>query len=386
MRVAIIGGRLQGVEAAYLAKKAGWKVTLLDKDSSVPAMGLCDTFYCLDVGCHKELKAVLKGVDFIIPALENKQGLEGISQVAKEVDIPLAFDAHAYAISSSKIESNKLFKDIGIPIPCLWPECAFPVIVKPSGASGSQGVCYIKNSQELSRLLDDLGGTSNDLVIQEFSDGPSFSIEVLGFQGTYQALQVTELEMDAKYDCKRVLAPALLSEDLRRQFEHLAVLIAGALNLNGIMDVEVILQQGQFQVLEIDARLPSQTPTAVYKSSGVNMLQLLGKMFTEGQPVELLKVEEAKGTVYEHIWITPDKLEVCGEHIMSEAGPLQLRDDFFGADEAITNYLPGKDAWVATLIVTGENRREAWEKRCEVIARISKELRLGRYVDPSPQF
>ena len=49
MRVAIVGGKLQGVEAAYLAKKAGWEVVLVDRKSWVPAAGLCDSFYSLDV-------------------------------------------------------------------------------------------------------------------------------------------------------------------------------------------------------------------------------------------------------------------------------------------------------------------------------------------------
>jgi len=42
MRVAIIGGRLQGLEAVYLAKKAGWQTLLVDKEAAVPAAGLCD--------------------------------------------------------------------------------------------------------------------------------------------------------------------------------------------------------------------------------------------------------------------------------------------------------------------------------------------------------
>ena len=31
MKAVVIGGKLQGVEAAYLAKKAGWEVVLIDK-------------------------------------------------------------------------------------------------------------------------------------------------------------------------------------------------------------------------------------------------------------------------------------------------------------------------------------------------------------------
>ena len=37
MRIGVVGGRLQGLEAVYLAQMAGFQTTLLDKDPQVPA-------------------------------------------------------------------------------------------------------------------------------------------------------------------------------------------------------------------------------------------------------------------------------------------------------------------------------------------------------------
>ena len=39
MLIAVVGGKLQGVEAVYLAKKAGWKTLVIDKNPDVPAAG-----------------------------------------------------------------------------------------------------------------------------------------------------------------------------------------------------------------------------------------------------------------------------------------------------------------------------------------------------------
>jgi pyrrolysine biosynthesis protein PylC len=63
---------------------------------------------------------------------------------------------------------------------------------------------------------------------------------------------------------------------------------------------------------------------------------------------------------------------------MTEGDPLDLRGDFFGADEAITNFAPDKDQdpWVATLIFRGANRHEACEKRNRSIAEIVRRLEL----------
>ena len=49
MKVAIIGGKLQGTEAVYLAKAAGIASILIDSNPVVPASGFADEFICGDV-------------------------------------------------------------------------------------------------------------------------------------------------------------------------------------------------------------------------------------------------------------------------------------------------------------------------------------------------
>ena len=105
------------------------------------------------------------------------------------------------------------------------------------------------------------------------------ALEIVGRPGSYRALQVTDLYVDDDYDCKRVVAPSNLPPGLVAEFEKSSLAIAEALELNGVMDVEAILSRGELKILEIDARLPSQTPTAVYWSTGSNMVQLLGDLF-----------------------------------------------------------------------------------------------------------
>ena len=69
---------------------------------------------------------------------------------------------------------------------------------------------------------------------------------------------------------------------------------------------------------------------------------------------------------------------------MTEAADLQVHHGFFGADEALSDYRPGKNVWAATIIVTGENRREAMSKREEVIERIRMQFGITHYRDSSP--
>ncbi len=381
MRCVIIGGKLQGVEAAYLAAKAGWEIILVDKKPDCPASGLCDGFVNADVTTDHELNRMLKDADLIIPALENDAALVAITQRARSIAVPLAFDPKAYAVSSSKIQSDRLFLKSNIPAPRYWPDCAFPVLAKPSSGSGSSGIRIFNDPDALSCHIESAKGR---WVVQEFLEGPSYSLEVMGRPGNYTAFQVTDLGMDPGYDCKRVIAPTVLDETLVAEFNAIGLSLAEAVALEGIMDVEVILHDNTLKVLEIDARLPSQTPTAVFRSTGLNMLQALGELTLSGSVAPFCPAQNI-GVVYEHIRVSPDLLEIPGEHIMSTAGPLHLHTDFFGADEALTNYAPGGDNWVATLIITAPDRKKASAKSRKVVNRICKKFGISRVLDAGPE-
>jgi pyrrolysine biosynthesis protein PylC len=383
--VAVVGGNLQGVEAAYLARKAGWAVKVIDKNLKAPASGLCDIFENIDVTAGNDLHRALEDVDLVIPALEDDDALTHLIRGSCRKGIPFAFDPDAYAISSSKLKSAELFTRLDLPVPVPWPDCGVPVFAKPSKGSGSKGVKVFRDSNSLENYLSTVF-FQDGFVLQEFLEGSLHSLEVIGIPGHYHGIQVTDLYVDKNFDCKRVVCPTELSPKLVADFEKLSLTIAEALSMRGIMDVEVILQQDSFKVLEIDVRLPSQTPTAVYRSIGLNMIEHLGKVFIEDFKVCQTPTHAAAGTVYEHIRVSPDLLEVKGEHIMAGCGALHLQQDFFGADEAITNFDFEKDRWVATLIVSGTDRRSALAKRDRIVKEIAKRYSIKRVDDSTPVF
>ena len=169
-----------------------------------------------------------------------------------------------------------------------------------------------------------------------------------------------------------------------REIETLSVKIAEAIRLTGLMDVEVILHEGRFKVLEIDARFPSQTPLCVHASTACNMFEMLAELFLSGKLPPLGASVSVRGAILEHIRVTSREIVVEGEHIMADAGPLDRVPGFFGADEAITSYREGTPAWVATLIVTGDTRQGAAEKRNRVLASIQRRFDLEKIVDRGP--
>ena len=359
--VAIVGGILHGLEATYLDKKTGWEVLLVDKNPQAAASLMCDRFLQFTITTKRDLDKIPKQVELVIPALENTGVLSILYEWSLETGIPLAFDMQAYAISSSKKKSDQLFRDININAPKSWPECDFPIVAKPDGESGSRGVKIIHNEKELTSNFPTKDAL-DQMIAQEYLEGPSYSIEIIGFPGNYTPLQVTELHMDNDYDCKRVLAPSGLDSTRVMEFEQMAIRIAERIQLKGLMDLEVILHEGELKMLEIDARLPSQTPTAVFQSTRINMVKLLGELFLTGK-MNFNNTNHPQTTIYEHIKVKKDHIEVMGEHIMSGIGSLKLFQGLFDADEVITNFHPGLNEWVATLILKGKNMEEVLGKK-----------------------
>jgi pyrrolysine biosynthesis protein PylC len=357
MVVVIIGGNLQGVEATYLAKKAGWEVLLIDRNPQAAASLMCDRFLPLTITAKRDLDKILKQVELIVPAIEDYSVLRVLKEWSSQTGIPLAFDMEAYAITRSKLKSNQIFREINVNAPKSWPQCDFPIVVKPDGESGSQGVKIINNENELTSNFP-TQHSLNGMVAQEYLEGPSYSIEIIGLPGNYTPLQVTELHMDRHYDCKRVIAPSGLDSTQVMEFEQMAIRMAERIRLRGLMDMEVILHDGQLKALEIDARLPSQTPTTVFHSTGVNMVNLLAELISTGN-VKIKQMKQAQTTIYEHVKVMKDHIEVMGEHIMSGVGPLKSYQGLFGSHEVITNFHPDLNEWVATLIHKGNNMEEA---------------------------
>ncbi|MEZ5125156.1 MAG: 3-methylornithine--L-lysine ligase PylC [Thermoleophilia bacterium] len=378
MRLLIVGGRLQGTEAAYLAAKAGIETVLVDRCPTPPAVGLVDRFVAADITADEaRSRALARSCDAILPACENLATLEWLSRRATAWDVPLLFDLPAYRVTASKSASWRLFDALGVDHPAGWPDCAYPVVVKPDAASGSEGVVLAKDAEAVLSAQQHLRATGHDAVVEAFVGGVSLSLEVLASDGVAMSLQATELEFDGQYDCKRVVAPiaAALPETVMAELLRLGERLALGLGLCGIMDLEVQANGHELTVLEIDARLPSQTPTAVYWSSGINVVSELLRAARGTRPVVVDRTPRC-ACIYQHVRVEGGKLEVVGEHALAVARPLTSVPCFYGADEALTDCAAGRESWVATLIATGPSVIQARNRAQATVEAIAADHHL----------
>jgi pyrrolysine biosynthesis protein PylC len=299
-----------------------------------------------------QLTQLCSGYDLIIPALENNKVLERLDISRSEGDIPpLAFDYRAYKTSCSKIRSKALFNRLGLPMAAPWaPGAEGSFVAKPSVSSGSRSVLFFDDSREIEQRFPTLSSRCR-MVIEEKLIGPSYSVEVVSVKGLKpKTFQVTLLEMDDTADCCRVIAPSNLPKEKEKALSNMAKQLAADLELTGLMDLEAIDHNGKLTLTEIDARFPSQTPTAIYWSTGVNLLYELAKCFVDVPGPAPVRFKTPRKVVYEHVLAKKFDISFHGEHLMTTMGPLTLRKDFMGAQEALVAGKAASGHYAATMI------------------------------------
>ncbi|WP_445474156.1 3-methylornithine--L-lysine ligase PylC [Methanococcoides methylutens] len=353
--ICLIGGKLQGFEVNYLARKAGMNVVLIDRNKKPLVRNIVDEFFCFDIVQEPErFIAISKDVDAIIPVNENLETLNFIRDISNKLDCPVLFDFDAYHISMDKKRSKEYFASIGIPTPDDRPSQP-PYFVKPPCESSSIGTKIIYDESELE-------GIDPSMMIEEYLEGDVVSLEIIGDGEHFAVVKETKVHIDETYDC-HMITPI----DHDPEFRQISYQLAANLNLKGIMDVEAIASDRGLKVLEIDARFPSQTPTAVYHSSGINLVELLMQAFTEGVN-EIEKAPEKGYCIFEHLLLKEGELVPVGEHVLSMGDSYDLFHEENGLEIFRTD---GKET-VFTLISKGINEDDAQAIRSRAIAYIGQ--------------
>ena len=220
-------------------------------------------------------RAVLGSCDAVLPACEDLETLRFLDGRLREWGVPLLFHLPSYEVSRSKVRSDRLITTLTCPGHVPWPDCGLPAVVKPSESSGSEGVSVVRTEEELRVAVAALERNGHAPVVQELVEGPLVVARSDRRPRKAFTLLPTGLEFDLGYDCRRVTAPAEAAPEVLAALDEAGRRLAHGLGLEGLMDVEVMVRGLEPKVIEIDARLPSQTPTAVYHCCGVNMVQAL---------------------------------------------------------------------------------------------------------------
>ena len=222
-----------------------------------------------------------------------------------------------------------------------------------------------------------------EVVIQEFVHGRSLSMEVIGDGRTARSYIVTEVVLDGGYDCKEVRCfPGMLAPEDEEGFRGCSERTAERLGLRGLMDVEAIQTPKGLRYLEIDARIPSQTPAAILTATGINLLRQL----VESRLGQWNEPSSSGGAgIYWHLHFKDGVLETTGEKEFSHVRSPRMESGLFGSDDSISDYSPGAEEWHGTFMVSGATPEEAEDRRLSVIRAIMEACGVDSLSDASPK-
>ncbi|MGH7883185.1 MAG: acetyl-CoA carboxylase biotin carboxylase subunit, partial [Candidatus Dormibacteraceae bacterium] len=291
--------------------------------------------------------------------------------------------ASAMRALGSKLEARALAAAHGVPLPpgsgslqdpseamrCAR-EIGFPVIVKPSGGGGGIGMKVVEREEELERSVESCRSAAQ----AAFGD-PTVYVERYILQPRHIEIQIIadhhgnvvhlgERECSIQRRHQKILeetpSPAINSE-LRKRMGEAAVTTARAAGYTNAGTVEFVFSQGEFYLLEVNARLQVEHPVTetvtgidlvkeqLRVAAGLPLSFRQEDIKWSGHAIEMrINAEDpAQGFI-------PNPRRIS--RWVAPAGPGVRIDSGFGPGSEIPPYY---DSLVAKLIVYGADRAEA---------------------------
>ena len=268
------------------AKKMGLYTVGIDPSADAICKGCVDAFEVVSGQDFEGHCAVVEkyGIDAIVTASSDKP-LFMMARRAEKYGLPF-YSVETAKWSTDKFQMKERFELGSIPhaqgrLISKAEEAEgmiFPVIVKPRDNSGSRGVKLCRTKKELEASISEAFEVSklNTVLVEEFIEGPEFSIEGLHHDGKSEVIQFTEKKTtEFPYNVELGhIQPANISEDYRQIIREIVAKIGKSLNfVNCPSHTELKINERGIFVIETSPRLGGDFITSVLTplSSGVNI-------------------------------------------------------------------------------------------------------------------
>lgn len=268
------------------AKKMGLYTVGIDPCEDATCRDCVDAFEVVPGQDYEGHCAVIEkyGIDAIVTAATDKP-LVMMARIAEKYGFPF-YSVETAQWSTDKFQMKERFELGGVPhaqgrLISNVEEAeglVFPVIVKPRDNSGSRGVKLCRDKNELQISIDEALENSklDTVLVEEFIEGPEYSIESLHHDGKSEVIQFTEKKTtEFPYNVELGhIQPANISDENKQKIREIIVKIGKALNFeNCPSHTELKINDRGIFVIETSPRLGGDyiTSTLTPLSTGVNL-------------------------------------------------------------------------------------------------------------------
>ena len=268
------------------AKQMGLYTVGIDPAKDATCKDEVDAFEVVGGQDYEGTCAVVEkyGIDAIVTAATDKP-LVMMARIAEKYGFPF-YSVETAQWSTDKFQMKQRFMEGGVP--CAKgrlvksvqevEDFEYPVIIKPRDNSGSRGVKLCRSKEELEASMSEAFEVSklDTVLVEEFIEGPEYSIEGLHHDCKSEVIQFTEKKTtEFPYNVELGhIQPANISEENQQKIREIVSKIGKALNfVNCPSHTELKINERGIYVIETSPRLGGDyiTSTLTPLSTGVNV-------------------------------------------------------------------------------------------------------------------
>ena len=332
-KLMVLAAGLLQIPVIKKAREMGVYVIAVDDDPNAPGMALADKAI-VPGGLMNEEKLV---------AIAKEEQIDGVihpcSEVAMNVMGRINDELHLSGISkemairaTNKHLMREAFEKYGAPSPksiltkdeedawqIFCEQFTTNAILKPSRNSGSRGIAKVEKGitkevffELYRRALDE--SRDHSVLIEQFIEGPEFSVEVIVWQGEPHVLAVTDKKTtEAPYFVELGHnQPSVFPKEIQQKLKDGAIAGIKALGLsNCAAHCELKVQDGEAYLMEIGARMGGDfiSTELTHLSSGIDMVAATINVVLGIKP-NLKPTEDRHGVCIRYFTPKPGTLQV----------------------------------------------------------------------------
>lgn len=326
----VLAAGLLQIDVIEKAKRMGYYVLAVDGNPKAPGFNVADKAICADIVNEETMLKIARDehVDGVIhPCSEvsmavmgrinDKLGLSGISREQAICATNKHLMRKAFEKGNAPSPKSILAQDAEDAWSRLQNEFDTDAILKPSRNSGSRGIAKVSRDMDkgaFNRAYDEALRESRDhsVLIEQFIEGPEFSIEMIVWQGEIHVLTVTDKKTTGAPHFVELghNQPSCFSDAEVETLKAAAVAGVRALGVNNCAcHAEAKLMNGKAYLMEVGARLGGDfiSTELTHLSTGIDMVAAAIDVALGVEP-DLSAKEEPKGVCIRYFCPKPGKL------------------------------------------------------------------------------
>lgn len=329
-KIMVLAAGLLQIDVIEKAKSMGYYVLAVDGNPKAPGFNVADKAICADIVNEETMLKIARDehVDGVIhPCSEvsmavmgrinDELGLSGISREQAICATNKHLMRKAFEKGNAPSPKSILTENAEDAWSRLQNELDTDAILKPSRNSGSRGIAKVSRDMDKGdfiRAYDEALSESRDhsVLIEQFIEGPEFSIEMIVWQGEIHVLTVTDKKTTGAPHFVELghNQPSCFSATDVETLKAAAVAGVRALGVNNCAcHAEAKLMNGKAYLMEVGARLGGDfiSTELTHLSTGIDMVAAAIDVALGVEP-DLSAKEEPKGVCIRYFCPKPGKL------------------------------------------------------------------------------